>query len=196
MLFKLPIYRGNQTSFLTPRTHILTNKGTQRSCNSFVPIMYFLGDAWYKLIPNPIQSLPPEIMIPLTKSTWRYTNPAHLVTSGIYSQSDLNKLRDHITWTKIWTVFSNSGTVSAGFIGVIIIIRGIKLIIDTVIHGYALYTVFGWSFHLIGAIWDFVTNLLLHLGIGNQRPQNQQQELQNINPSAPNISTHLQSSQT
>ena len=72
-----------------------------------------------------------------------------------------------------------------------IIIRGIKITIDTVIHGYALYTVFGWSFHFIGAIWDSVTNLLLHLGKENQRTQDQQQEPLNTNPSAPDISTHL-----
>ena len=155
--------------------------------------MYFLGDAWYKILAKSIESPAPEIMKPLTKPTWRYTNPAYLATSGIYSQSDLNKLRDHImfpaekpmilnslargiigqstlnqeasllnlldqeaieniahsTWIKIWIIFSNFDTVSAGFIGFIIIIRGIKLIIDTIIHVYALYTVFGWSFHLI-----------------------------------------------
>ncbi|XP_051160480.1 uncharacterized protein LOC127281039 [Leptopilina boulardi] len=43
-------------------------------------------------------------------------------------------------------------------------IRTIKLLIDTIIHGYTLYTVFGWSFQLLGCIWDSVTNLLLHLG--------------------------------
>ena len=84
-----PIYRGNQTSFLTPRTHILTNKGTQTNCNSSFPIMYFLGDAWHKILPKPIASLPPEIVKPLTKPIWRYTNPAYPAISGIYSQSDL-----------------------------------------------------------------------------------------------------------
>ena len=44
---------------------------------------------------------------------------------------------------------------------------------------------------MIGAIWDSVTNRLLNLSKENQRLQNQQQELLNTNPSAPNISTHL-----
>ena len=89
------------------------------------------------------------------------------------------------------TIFSNSGTVSAGFIGVIIIIGGIKLIIDTIIHGYALYTVFGWSFHLIGAIWDFVTNLLLHSGKGKQNSEEQQKDQSKTNPSAPNFAINF-----
>ena len=97
----------------------------------------------------------------------------------------------HSTWIKIWTIFSNFGTVSAGFIGVIIIIRGIKLIIDTIIHGYAIYTVFGWSLHLIGAIWDSVTNLLLHLGRGKQNFEDQQKEQTKTNPSAPNFAINF-----
>jgi len=39
----------------------------------------------------------------------------------------------------------------------------IKLIIDTVIHGYTLHTMYRWSLNLIGALWDSVTKLLLHL---------------------------------
>lgn len=65
---------------------------------------------------------------------------------------------------KFWTIFTNFGTASAGLIGIIIIFRGIKLIADTLIHGYTLHRIFGWSIYLLGAFWDSVTNLLLHLG--------------------------------
>ncbi|KYN01403.1 hypothetical protein ALC62_07796 [Cyphomyrmex costatus] len=43
-------------------------------------------------------------------------------------------------------------------------VRTVKLILDTIVHGYALHTVYGWSVYLIGAIWDSLTQLLLHLG--------------------------------
>jgi len=43
------------------------------------------------------------------------------------------------------------------------IIRLIKLVIDTAIHGYALHTVYGCSLHLLGALWSSLANLLLHL---------------------------------
>lgn len=33
---------------------------------------------------------------PLTKLSWKYLAPKSLVTSGIYSQQDLDELRDHI----------------------------------------------------------------------------------------------------
>ncbi|KYQ55396.1 hypothetical protein ALC60_05684 [Trachymyrmex zeteki] len=42
--------------------------------------------------------------------------------------------------------------------------RLIKLLLDTFIHGYALHSVYGWSVYLVGAIWDSLTQLLLHLG--------------------------------
>lgn len=59
------------------------------------------------------------------------------------------------------------GNASAEVIGIYFCIRTIKLIIiDTVIYGYTLHTIYGWSIHLIEALWDSVTNLLLHLANG------------------------------
>jgi len=37
------------------------------------------------------------------------------------------------------------------------------------VHGYVLHTVYGWSLYLLGAIWNSVTQLLLHLG--KERPK-------------------------
>ena len=88
--------RKYETLFLTPRTHIIIGKGTETSCNVFLPLMYYSNDAWYKLFPKPTESLPPSIMKPTTKPTWKYTNPASLATSEIFTQADLGKLRDHI----------------------------------------------------------------------------------------------------
>ena len=82
---------------------------------------------------------------------------------NLLDEETLNNIAES-AWEKFWTLFTNFCTASAGFIGIIIIIRGIKLIADTLIDGYALHRVFGWSIHFLGALWDSVTNLLLHLG--------------------------------
>ena len=66
-------------------------------------------------------------------------------------------------WNKFWNRFLIFGNISAGFIGIYIAARAIKLILDTIVHGYALHTVYGWSVYLLGAIWDSMTQLLLHL---------------------------------
>ena len=82
---------------------------------------------------------------------------------NLLDEKTLNKIAES-AWGKFWSVFTNFGIASAGMIGIIIIIRGIKPIAETLIYGYALHNMFGWFFHLLGALWDSVTNLLLHLG--------------------------------
>ena len=58
-----------------------------------------------------------------------------------FSEDVIDKIAES-AWGRFWTIFTSFGTTSAGLIGLIIIIRGIKLI----------------------AFWDSVTNLYLHLG--------------------------------
>ena len=49
-------------------------------------------------------------------------------------------------------------------ISILMIFRLIKFILDTMIHGYVLYSLYGWSVHILGALWNSLTHLLLHLG--------------------------------
>ena len=83
--------------------------------------------------------------------------------TNLFNQEVIDKITES-AWGRLWTILTNFGTTSAGLIGLIIIIRGIKLIADRTIHGYASHRLFGWSLHLLGAFWDSVNNLLLHLG--------------------------------
>ena len=76
--------------------HIIIEKGWETSCNIFLTSIYYFNDAWYELSPTPTGSLPPSIMKLTTQPTYRYTNPVFLARSGIYTQSDLDKLRDYI----------------------------------------------------------------------------------------------------
>lgn len=203
---RVPILRGNQSFFLTPKTHIITNHATQIPCNSPLLQYYRLGSTWYKLMPRPIEALPPISLKPDTQMTWTYSNPTHLATSGIYTEDDLDMMRNRImfameqkavlenvaqkitkgsnenipsvynlldedsleklaenAWEKTWGRFVKFGTLSAGFFGIFVLLKICKLIVDTVVHGYTLHTVYGWSIQLIGALWDSITHLLLHL---------------------------------
>ena len=90
---QLPIFRGNQPFFLSPRTHILTKSGIQTNCNSFLPLIYLFGETWYKLLPNPVESIAPTIVKPLTKATWKYTN----------------KIAES-AWGRFWIIFLSFGT--------------------------------------------------------------------------------------
>lgn len=93
---ELPVSRGNESFFVTPKTHILVKMGTQIFCNPLTPSMYLLDDTWFKLLPRAVESVPPTIMKPNTAPLWKYISPAHIAASGIYTQEDLNRLRDHI----------------------------------------------------------------------------------------------------
>ncbi|XP_071653561.1 uncharacterized protein [Temnothorax longispinosus] len=207
---QLPVLKGNESYFLAPRTHILFKTGTQTTCSRIIPTMYLLNDGWYRITPILEFSKPPTIMKPNNKPTWQYNDPGPLAASGIYTNNELENLRDQImfpaerngilntmargvkgepvqaqgislshlldenslekitenAWKKIWGTFLSIGNASAGVIGLYFCIRTIKLIMDTIIHGYALHTIYGWSIYLIGALWDSVTNLLLHLARG------------------------------
>ncbi|XP_032669690.1 uncharacterized protein LOC116843408 [Odontomachus brunneus] len=82
---------------------------------------------------------------------------------NLLDEAALEKLATS-TWDRIWGKFLIFGNISAGLLGIVIIIRMIKLILDTILHGVALHSVFGCSLYLIGALWDSLTQLLLHFG--------------------------------
>ncbi|KYQ58859.1 hypothetical protein ALC60_02139 [Trachymyrmex zeteki] len=82
--------------------------------------------------------------------------------SHLLDESTIQKITEN-TWKKIWGNFISFGNASAGIIGIYFCIRTVKLIIDTLIHGYAIHTIYGWALHLIGALWDSITNLIIHL---------------------------------
>lgn len=220
---QLPVLRGNASFFMAPKTHILLKTGTQINCNPYVPVMYLLHGTWYKITPQAASTVPPNEIHPSTTNSWRYTNPADLATSGIYSTEELERLRDHImfpvekpavlntlargvtgqisnkqgvsfinlldeetlqkiatnTWTRLWGWFTGFGTLSAGMFGIFITIKLVKFVIDTTLHGYALHQVYGWSLHLLGAIWDSVTNVLIHLKHRKRQDKQIRVELEN-----------------
>ena len=60
------------------------------------------------------------------------------------------------------------GTVSAGCYAVIVIFQFSKAILNIIVHGYTLHSVYGWSIRLLGALFSSVTHLLIHLN--NQPP--------------------------
>lgn len=93
---ELPVWHGNRSAFITPKSHILTTHGTQRECSHILPVMYAINQAWHRISPRPVEVAQPHLLHPLTRTNWRYTAPAMLATSGVYTQGDLENLQDHI----------------------------------------------------------------------------------------------------
>uniref|UniRef100_A0A6V7KC20 Uncharacterized protein n=1 Tax=Bracon brevicornis TaxID=1563983 RepID=A0A6V7KC20_9HYME len=126
----------------------------------------------------------------------QYANPSLL---NAFDEKALQKLADS-TWKKTWGSFMWFGTLSAGCIGLAVIIKIGQLVLDTVVHGYTLHRVYGWSVALLGAVCGSITSLLLHMANNNNNNNNNNDnhnntglELENIeaavpredNPSAP-----------
>ncbi|KAK2582008.1 hypothetical protein KPH14_012224 [Odynerus spinipes] len=62
---------------------------------------------------------------------------------------------------KIWNGFLTFGTASAGIIGIYLIFRIIKFIVDVILQGCAIHNIYGCSFHLLGACLGSLTHLLI-----------------------------------
>ncbi|XP_076384553.1 uncharacterized protein LOC143263569 [Megalopta genalis] len=92
----LPVTYNNQSYFLSPRTHVLIKTSTQRDCSELIPALFKLQGSWYQINPRPteIRNIPP--LKPITQVTWKYVSPSNLANEGIYSQEDLNQLKEHI----------------------------------------------------------------------------------------------------
>ena len=204
---ELQVTRQNRTYYMTPRTHILKDHGISVSCNALLPAYYSLGTEWYKILPRPTETKAPVEISPKSKATWRYISPDYLATTGIYSEKDIEQLKQHImfpverpgylndiaremhglpitdhsgtilkllnkeaveiiiqsTWDRAWTKFMAFGTASAGIIAILMIFQIIKMIIEILINGFLLHKVYGWSIHLLAAIWSSLAHMLVYL---------------------------------
>jgi hypothetical protein len=108
--------------------------------------------------------------------TGREINAEDITIGNLFNAQSLARIASS-TWERMWDKFLAFGTASAGLIGIIILGRLVKLLIDTIIHGYALYSLYGFSIHMLGAIWNSVTQLLIYLGQKDkERMENEKNE--------------------
>lgn len=111
--------------------------------------------------------------------------PGTISMINLLDEASLERIAES-TGARMWKGFVSFGSASAGVFAIFLIARVIKLCIDTIIHGYALHTVYGWSLHLLGAIWTSVTNLLLHTGSRrNQKTRGADTEMEEGRPLSP-----------
>lgn len=93
---ELQVSKDNVTFFLSPRTYILKNKGTQIPCNALVPAYYRLGETWLKIMPRPTETKDPIVIQLDSTGNWSYDSIGDLARSGIYKEEDLSNLCERI----------------------------------------------------------------------------------------------------
>lgn len=114
----------------------------------------------------------PQMLETIARGAMGHEMPSGTISlMNFLDEKTLDKIAES-AGARLWRGFVTFGSASAGVLAIFLLIRLAKLIVDTAIHGYALHTVYGWSLHLLGALWSSVTHLLLHLaGNGTRRHQ-------------------------
>lgn len=90
---EFPVEYMNSTWYMAPRTHILLVRGNEVPCSEIVPINYNIDNKWYSFSPKAHETVEPTSIVPNSESGWKYSNPAPLISSGLYSSDDLEAIR-------------------------------------------------------------------------------------------------------
>ena len=67
-------------------------------------------------------------------------------------------------WSKFLTWSTWMGNMTSTAIGIYIMVRMVKFVIDTLIHGKILFDIYGFGWMLLASFWDSLTNFLSHRG--------------------------------
>lgn len=93
---ELPIMYKNHSHFLAPKTKLIQSHGSEVMCNSIFPPVFEIAGAWYRIMNGIYEIIPPKSLTVDNTNNWEYKSISNLASSGIYTQDDLNDLRDHI----------------------------------------------------------------------------------------------------
>ena len=74
-------------------------------------------------------------------------------------------------WNKLTSWSTRLGNITSTFIGLYMIGRIIKFMIDTIMHGCILYDIYGLGWQLIASFWDSLTNFLSHRSVMKRTSQ-------------------------
>ncbi|CAB0043203.1 unnamed protein product [Trichogramma brassicae] len=114
----------------------------------------------------------------------KHTSRDGITIAGFLDEAMLEKIATS-TWTRVYASCLNFGTLSAAVIGLIMLLRLIKLCIDATIRSYVLYEIFGFSFKLLGAMMSSVTALLIHKNNKKEKKVDAEKGEEEVTPTAP-----------
>ncbi|KAH0947433.1 hypothetical protein HN011_000960 [Eciton burchellii] len=110
----------------------------------------------------------------------QYISKGSISMMNILDEKSLDKMAKSAE-ARLWKCCVTFGSASADILAVFIIAPLIKLIIDTIIHGHALHSIYGCDIYLLITVWSSVDYLLFHLGKSIKTGQtNQNKEHQEI----------------
>lgn len=121
---------------------------------------------------NDLEGLKKQIMFPSQRDVITNAMVRKIITPNepdhqnlnIGNIMDENKLKKMFSkaWNSAWKVFTDIGLVMSTIMGLLMISKIIKFILDTIIHAYSLYAVFGFSWRILLSIWGTLTYFFLN----------------------------------
>jgi len=121
----------------------------------------------------------PSMMNTIARAAMRQRIPERNISMmNLLDEQSLDKIVES-AGTHLWKGFITFRSASAGILAgiVFIIVRLIKLIIVTIIHGYALHSIsIRCGIHPVAAIWSSVIHLFFHLGKPIKTKQGDEEE--------------------
>lgn len=119
---------------------------------------------------NELDKLQQNLMFPLERSAVLNTVAREIIgeqdTSEnlglIFTEATLKHIAEN-TWMMIWQKLTACGSISSVIIMIMIGLHLLKLAVDTIIRGYTLHAMYGWSIHLFAALFGSITYLFTTL---------------------------------
>lgn len=178
---ELPVKKDNISMYMSSVTHILQRHGTEITCAALLPAKYKFGQYWYTIDGTLHQTIKPNILSSDVKSDWEYTYLPNLMSAGVYTYENLQRMHEFIyenedrrsASTVLHRKVSGYSTDSQGFdFGNLIN----ENVIETTIQKYwdklmSFTTILGQftsslvGFWLIGKLIKFVIDSLVHCRI-------------------------------
>ncbi|CAH0384667.1 unnamed protein product [Bemisia tabaci] len=95
---EIPVSYKNESMFLSPRTRILTHKGTEIDCSNQLPVKFHIDDQWYAFVPRVQTANAPLELEARSFSSWYYKSPRNILKAGIYTEEDLAAYQRRISY--------------------------------------------------------------------------------------------------
>lgn len=104
---ELPVAYNNRSYFMTPRSHLLQERGNEIPCSPILPSVFLINKEWYTIKNGAVPAKTPSILRPENKNTWSYQDPGQLARAGIYTNENLEQLRRDIMYSNERQAISN-----------------------------------------------------------------------------------------
>ena len=96
------IYKGNEM-FLSHKTKILVNHGSERKCSKILPVGFQTSAGWIIFSPKLTFIKEPDMLSPDLKITWNPKDMGNLAKAGIYGEQEMKEYMNQILFPIVKT---------------------------------------------------------------------------------------------